>query len=618
MNFIGRYIVNKFNKNKQKISQHVFYNHITDAGKKLILNLLEQASTKKFHNMQGYKVLNLQPYTIQTVFDESKSNYYQPEGKGFETWFGNLTQRSTDKIVFDVKSSLFFSYEYDFRYPSGTNDNHNSDNKKRKYPIYPAICYGKLYNGGYTSNESNYSYITEYYDYYSDDNGGNSTLLNNNSYSANDVDKILMQNNLTSFSWKSKDFIDGYYRGDFLSKGLHNIDLFLVKCTQSILLNSQLFNNNTQIPLWGGCVRVGEDTEKRKTTLKYDSGSNHYYCLVGRYRVVGNEQWVYFEKNDVSIEFDSKYYLKLKDSKFNNSDYEIQLVYYMYYQDKQLDNGICGMYLNYLQNIDNQKKDSLQFDRQLFGNGVFSYDGGKTNDEYVAFPWQGKPIKRNTYYFGRTSNSSTQNETAWTRYYGPFFYDHKYTYHYAFFTNQYMDSISDRYYSFYPYVTAPPNCFRFHLDNHGQTVLTMKNIIFLIPDLKQHLNPRVFVFGNTQNKQNSDEKKYNQLLYVDTARTLIQEKDSDLNFSTIAQWVTHIDYQEGNDVDFNWVGMKGCENTILNNSIYGNWKFIRPIKKQDCNILFSMVELDEAFSKNSEQAIQVFYQIGIGEIKNEQ
>ena len=359
MNFIGRYVVNKFNKNKQKISQHVFYNHITDAGKKLILNLLEQASTKKFHNMQGYKVLNLQPYTIQTVFDESKSNYYQPEGKGFETWFGNLTQRSTDKIVFDVKSSLFFSYEYDFRYPSGTNDNHNSDNKKRKYPIYPAICYGKLLDGGYYQDESYYSNITEYYDYYSDDNGGNSTLLNNNSYSVNDVDKILMQNNLTSFSWKSKDFIDGYYRGDFLSKGLHNIDLFLVKCTQSILLNSQLFNNKTQIPLWEGRVRVGEDTEKRKTTLKYDSGSNHYYCLVGRYRVVGNEQWVYFEKNDVSIEFNSDkniYYLKLKDSKFNNSDYEIQLVYYMYYQDKQLDNGICGMYLNYLQNIDNQKK----------------------------------------------------------------------------------------------------------------------------------------------------------------------------------------------------------------------------------------------------------------------
>ena len=217
MNFIGRYIVNKFNKNKQKISQHVFYNHITDAGKKLILNLLEQASTKKFHNMQGYKVLNLSPYTIQAVFDESKSNYCQPEGKGFETWFGNLTQRSTDKIVFDVKSSLFFSYEYDFRYPSGNENNHNSDNQKRKYPTYPAICYGKLYAGDYNQYESNYKYMTEYYDYYSDDNGGNSTLLNNGSYSANDVDKVLMQSNLTSFSWKSRDFIDGYYRGDFLS-----------------------------------------------------------------------------------------------------------------------------------------------------------------------------------------------------------------------------------------------------------------------------------------------------------------------------------------------------------------------------------------------------------------
>jgi len=29
----------------------------------------------------------------------------------------------------------------------------------------------------------------------------------------------------------------------------------------------------------------------------------------------------------------------------------------------------------------------------LFGNGVFSYDGFKTLDDKIAFPWQGKPIK---------------------------------------------------------------------------------------------------------------------------------------------------------------------------------------------------------------------------------
>jgi hypothetical protein len=29
----------------------------------------------------------------------------------------------------------------------------------------------------------------------------------------------------------------------------------------------------------------------------------------------------------------------------------------------------------------------------MFGNGVFSYDGFKTLDDRLSFPWQGRPIK---------------------------------------------------------------------------------------------------------------------------------------------------------------------------------------------------------------------------------
>ena len=584
MNFKGKYTIIRKDKSGNVLEKKSKYNKITSVGRNIVLNLFKNASTSNFKQMIGYKPLDLSTYQITPLLKNPKNNQYvktleySTNDQYYDYYTNFQFERNDEK--WDVKSSLFLDPTFkldgiEYKFPT-KNRTASIGLFQQNYPTY----YGKRID--YTRYDSHLT------------NDGKNLKLN--------VDKVLNYNNNIAFTWIGCD--DGNYsssdeRGQFLSNNVHNIDFFLVRCKQRILTRK----NKQTIPLWNGMTEQLENKgitlNKPKVKFRYSYSGLHSKNIMVFHRLYSynnSNTWNQLTSDDFSIS-ENNMTIYFDKSTFDHGDDintidQFMVFYNVYYLDDQLQNGICGMYLNYqmLNDVQSKTSDYLN-DRMLFGNGSFSYDGFETIDGYVAFPWYGRPIKLNQL------NSSNIHRGY------DFFRQGKTL---LYITSQYKDNVSQRFYSFYPYVSQRPTNFVFFMHfNNDTNSLSMKNFVFLIPQLRT-TTPRVFLFGKDTTEQ---EKIKDQIFRLDAIECDSETTKKDINDNDVSliTWKTYIDYDIGNDYPIKQLGL-ACGKDELEETSYG-WKYIKPIKKEQCNELFSKIALDQPISKNSQQSLEVIYEL---------
>ena len=595
MNFKGKYTIIKKDKNGGILSKQSKYNRITQVGKQIILNLFKKASTSgNFKQMDGYKPLDLTNYKIKPLLKKRYVNttqqqqyvtQFQYKRLQYYDYYTKLQFDDMQKKQWDVKSSFFFDNTFVF---DGVNYTFVNSNKTLSY-------------NGTSSNH----YV------YEDYNRCDYQLTNNGSNLKTSVDRVLSHDNQIDFTWSGVDNTDQ----GFLCRNIHNIDFFLVRCKQRIYSRKR----GVAIPLWDG---MNEQLLNQNITLtypkvkfKYANGGLHNKSLIVLHRIkndVNPNNWTKLTSSQFEINENNMTITFVGSNFQNGSDYTVvdqfMVFYNVYYLDDRLKNGICGMFLNYSLSTDNQTKQSDYLRaRMLFGNGVFSYDGFKTLDDRVSFPWQGKPVRisslNNYSYQLRTNNNGFQN------------YNNTYesdVNRKLYTTNQYIDYVTQRFYSFYPYVTKSPTNFIFMLSLYNGSKISIKNFVFLTPQLRT-TTPRVFIFGDqNSNQQISQQNITNQLLRLDAIQCdaqSIEKDDNDKDVSLIS-WKTYIDYDVGNGIEIKQLGL-ACGTDKLQQTTYG-WQYMKPIRKQQFDKLFSKVVLDKSIQKNEQQAFEVYYELVVG------
>ena len=221
MNLTGRYSIIKRDKNKKIIDKITKYNTITKTGQSVMMELFKKSShVDDFHNMVGYKILDLTPYYIKPVFQNNSTEINQLQYKtiidpnfdstsanaGYQTNF--VFEDDSHPNLWKVSSSFF-------------DDGQN------------VRLYGNFYNNQYGDNdERSYRYVTPYsYDWHLKNNRTN--VINGVDLINESVDKILLQNNTTSMIWNNYNESAAYFR---MLRNCHNIDFFRVKCIQNVTL----------------------------------------------------------------------------------------------------------------------------------------------------------------------------------------------------------------------------------------------------------------------------------------------------------------------------------------------------------------------------------------------
>lgn len=599
MNFKGKYTIIKRNKNGNVLEKKSQYNKITDVGKNIVLNLFKNASSDdNFNQMDGYQPLDLSTYKIKPLF---KNPNYRQSDQYSEEYVNGFQYRTSEN------NTIYYDYQTRFQF-----DNENDQNWDVRSSLFfdksfefDGVTYSFVSNNITPSQAQN---ERKYIDYTAYD----SHLTNSDNNAKKTVDLILTKNNNISFTWSGFQQPDSY-NYYFFTRNIHNIDFFLVNCKQRIVSRRR----GLQIPLWNG---MNEQLKKNnivlskpKVKFRYSNGGPHSKNLIvlqKQYNTAGDSySWKRIDQELFEVN-QNKMTITFTSQNFSNGSdpYTIDqfMVFYnVYYLDDRLQNGICGMYLNYSLSNDQQTKTTYCLDRMLFGNGVFSYDGFKTLDDKIAFPWQGKPIKLQkitseshyrdyyyayNYFFNNRLHNNQNNPT-----------------HKIYTTSQYIDYIPQRFYSFYPYVTQRPTNFVFMLALRNNRI-SIKNFVFLVPKLRTTA-PRVFVFGNQELNQVQQQKITNQLFRLDALQCDSQttKKDQNNNDISLITWKTFIDYNVGNGCSITQLGL-ACGKDILQENSYG-WRYIKPINKQQCNQLFSKIVLQEAVQKNQQQALEVIYEL---------
>lgn len=631
MNFKGKYTIIRKDKNGNILQKKSKYNKITTKGRNIVLNLFKNATSDgNFKQLIGYKPLDLSDYKLTPLLrnpsynkEDSNSKEYVESVLHKETLTGYDADYETyfqfeneNQQKWNVKSSFFFQKSV---YHDGVTYEYQNKNKTASVTdsYYSSDNYSIVLKTDYNGNRrSNVDYSQ--YDY---------QLTNNGNNSKSSVDQILFYNNQIDFTWSGCKTDNA----SFLTRNIHNIDFFLVKCKQKIRSRKK----GVKIPLWNGMSEQLYDSNVVLTQPKvkfrhsfshWDDYNKEYYqkpniiVLWRKYKSDNPNQWQELGDSDfdvdeskMTIEFNSGNSNFSDGSDSNNAD-QFMVFYNVYYLDDQLKNGICGMYLNYSLTKDNQKRYSEQvapieydqsgqiINRMMFGNGVFSYDGFKTLDDRLSFPWQGRPIK-----IQKTHQSSSLKESQ-------YFYNNNFNgkypqnspTHKLNITSQYNDYVPQRFYSFYPYVTNSPTNFVFMLCLYDN-IISIKNFVFLVPQLRT-TTPRVFIFGAQQTQPTNEQEITKEIFRLDAIQCDSEStKNVEGNQVSLITWKTYVDYQVGNNQVIKQLGL-ACGTDKLQETSYG-WRYIKPITKDQCDQLFSKITLQEAVSKTDEQALEVIYEL---------
>ena len=603
MQFVGKYSFVKKDKTGNIIDTYSQNNVITDNGRSQIFKLLSQSSYIGFKGMDGYQALDLSAYTIQPVFSDNGSNSWRSDDDKIIAQLLPYDQ-STDEyqsgqnfgaIKWNVQSSFFLKKKWDTdkAYPKPL----------KNVPI-----------AQYIKGNANDVEVVKYQ--YKDIN-------NNGEISDKIVDNLLKQDNSVLVNWKQiNDDKNVNYRQYYNS--LQNIDFFRVFCRQRIVSVSKTFS----VPLWRG--RISNESSKQmmvaykidlsqSNSNKVDGDNQTSVCLVGKYKNLGlNDSFRYFDLSngdDLTVDIKNGVATITIGQRASDSQdsYQIILQYYVHYKDKRLDNGICGMYLYYdYLKYDSQKDDSQDTNtnqlrnRDFFGNGVFSANGGLSWDDNFCFPWCGRPIKYSDKI--HILYNSTGNDD-YRRYWNSDQID------LLVMSDNYDDSIRQRFFSFYPYVYKNPTQFQFLLSLRNSQI-RVKNFVFLIPKFSPQV-PSVFSFGDNDVEKESgvgsiaqvqDTELRNQLYRTQALQCVVDDSDSKISI----KWKTVLQFEQANDFGIKQVGINYGSQFLKSLYQGKNWYYLKPIDIQQCNKLFSRVVLTNAVYKNDEQTLQVIYELQIG------
>ena len=400
-------------------------------------------------------------------------------------------------------------------------------------------------------------------------------------------------------------------------KSLQNIDFFRVFCRQRIVSASKTFS----VPLWRGRI-LNESSQQLMVAYKIDlsqSNSNKVVgddkksvCLVGKYKNLKlNGDFKYFDlsgKDGLTVDIKKGIAtITIGQRAADSQDlYQIILQYYVHYKDKRLDNGICGMYLYYdyltydPQKVGEGEDNPNQLrNRDFFGNGVFSANGGLSWDDNFCFPWCGRPIKHSDKIHILYDSTGGTN---FPRYWNSDQID------LLVMSDNYEDSIRQRFFSFYPYVYKNPTQFQFLLSLRNSQI-RVKNFVFLIPKFSPQV-PSVFSFGdNNENKESvQDTELRNQLYRTQALQCVVDNSGSKISI----KWKTVLQFEQANGLEIKQVGINYGSQFLKSLCQGKNWYYLKPIDIQQCNKLFSRVVLTTLESKNDEQTLQVIYELQIG------
>ena len=585
MRFVGKYSFVKRDKKNNIVYKDEQHNVITKEGQNQILKLLSSATPiNNFKNMIGYDVLDLSSYKIKPVF---------------------AINGTTILKVQDAYMTKLLSYDYDQDDNSSMSESEfYVDDEDLQWKVQSSFFLNKTWNNKINNgklfrlpkvveDKANYTRGTFQFDY--------STIRDKNIFAFQQVDAILSKDNNTYVTWNGiRDERNTFY----LDRNVQNIDFFRVLCRQKVIVYCKC-----EVPLWTGTIRetIVQQRNKMNVVYKTDLNETSSICMKVKHRKIQTYQTSFSYITEYTVNIDagtiqltSKEY---SDDYDDHNMFQVIIEYYVHYKDKQLQNGICGMYLDY----NCQSKSTTQYSdfnnkRTFFGNGVFSSNGGKTWDDYMCFPWQGTPKKYFDYYGGFEFNGTGQ------------WFNDNYTKPSLMTVQQDQDNVDEHFYSFYPYIYKDPTNFQFLIStgflNNSQTIhekIKIKNFLFLIPKYKPQV-PKAFVFGSgTDTESIADTKLVNQRLRLDAIICGIQQNQQSNN--TIMQWKTQLDFDDANDFEISQVGLNfGNKNA---KQIKNNWYCLVPILKQDCDILFSRTKLDNPIKKTDQQTLQVTYEISM-------
>lgn len=540
MKIIGKYSFIKRNKNNEIVDKFEKFNTITNLGRKRILELWsESSSTTSFDNLYGLKSLDLSPFNIKPVFNN-----------------GSTTNSSGNcELLFDSSNEWSVSSSF--------------------------------FNSGVLKSPFKYNNYTDSYIWF---NNYDEAI---NGYDSESTDKILSSNSRFSTIWKT---------GSTSSNKLHNwhnIDINKVFCKQKIVVKGI----DIAYELWDGHIlNNAGNVEKKDIIFKYfpiNEESNFLSSGIGRLpddsnvlksekclsvivKYYNGTQYVKLDPiNDYIFNKDSRTII-FKNNYFVNRTTDVIVEYQVHIITDDIKYGICGLYLDYTyaQNSVNSSKNN--FDEQnIFGNGSFSINGGKTWDKYICFPWGGSPVEK--YESDNSSNFSGKN---------------------TFWINDYADGISKHYFIFYPYVFKNATNFSFYKKLLTDNVIQIKKFNFLVPNFAPQ-TPQVIALGSgTSVVDINNDNLENPEVYLDVQRWHSTDED------TIASWKSYMDFDIGNGTEFTEIGLFYGDSYIKDST--GGWTNINPIDKNDCTNLFSRTLLgDNSFTKSEDESIEVTYELKI-------